>query len=581
MATVASSTLSLDWTDVATVLCDDMSSSEDEGEEVKTNSEEEGEDEEESEEEEESLLQGLQPLYLGRDATGWSKIELSPSLGPNKGNVSTHLPGPVGEARMAESIMECWNLFVSDDILQIVVQYTNEQIKRIQSKFKRERDAKLTDLVEIKALVGILYLTGCKKLNKCNAAEIWTSDGTGLEVVRTVMSEKRFRFLLVCLRFDDKNTRKKRLQTDKLAAVRDIIDPFVEGCRKNYCISEFCTIDEKLEGFKGKCGFIRYMPKKPNKYGIEIFMLVDSRMYYTHNLEIYCGKQPEGPYSVSNSPEEVVKRLTKHIAGSGRNVTMDNRFTSFKLAMDLLKEKLTMVGTIRKHHRVIPKKFLDLAGRKIPSSMFGFREDATLVSYVPKKNKNVLLLSSMHHSGSIDQKTGSKQKPEIVTFYNMTKAGVDTVDHMTGAYSCARTTRRWPMIIFCCMLNIAGINSQIIHQSNGNCSRVSSRREYLKSLALELMYEQIDRSKLIISLPTDIRISAERIRPSRPEVRPKISKESPNPRKLEKRGRCKECGRKKDNKTRRRCMKCETFLCPDHLMHVCKHCFERKRKDFN
>ncbi|XP_067132199.1 piggyBac transposable element-derived protein 4-like [Centruroides vittatus] len=574
MATVASSMFSLDLTEVAPVVCDKSSFEEETDSEQEEESEEE-EDEEESEEEEESLLQDLQPFYLGRDATRWSMIELPSSLGPNKGNVSTHLPGPVGEARMAESIMECWSLFVSEYILRIVVQHTNEQIKRLRPKYKRERDAKLTDLVEIKALVGILYLTGCKKLHRCNPTEIWTTDGTGLEVVRTVMSEKRFRFLLVCLRFDDKKTRKKRLQTDKLAAVRDIIDPFIESCRKNYCISEFCTIDEKLEGFRGRCGFLRYMPKKPNKYGIEIFMLVDSRMFYTHNLEIYCGKQPEGPYSVSNSPEEVVKRLTKHIAGSGRNVTMDNRFTSFKLAMDLLKEKLTMVGTIRKHHRVIPKRFLDLEGRTICSSVFGFREDATLVSYVPKKNKNVLLLSSMHHSGSIDQQTGSLQKPEIITFYNMTKGGVDTVDQLTGTYNCARTTRRWPMIIFYCMLNIAGINSQIIHQSNGNCSKVSSRREYLKRLALELMYEQIDRRKLMLTLPTDIRISAERIRPSRPEVRPKISTESPNPTKAR---RCKECGRKKNRKTRKQCIKCETFLCLEHLTHVCRHCLERNKR---
>ncbi|XP_023239706.1 uncharacterized protein LOC111638264 [Centruroides sculpturatus] len=576
MAAVASSRLLLDWTDVATVLCDDKSSSEEEEVETDWEPKEEDEEDSEEEEEEESLVQDLQPFYVGRDATRWSKIELSPSLGPNKGKVSTHLPGPVGEARMAKSIMECWNLFVSEDILRIVVKYTNEQIKRIQPNYKRERDVKLTDLIEIKALVGIMYLTGCKRLNRCNAAEIWTSDGTGLEVVRTVMSAKRFMFLLGCLRFDNKKTRNKRLQTDNLAAVRDIIDPFVESCRKNYCISEFCTIDEKLEGFRGRCRFLRYMPRKPNKYGIEIFMLVDSRMYYTHNLEIYCGKQPEGPYSVSNSPEEVVKRLTKYIAGSGRNITMDNRFVSFKLAMDLLKEKLTIVGTIRKHHRVIPKIFLDLTGRKISSSMFGFREDSTLVSYVPKKNKNVLLLSSMHHSGSIDQKSGSLQKPEIITFYNITKGGVDTVDQMTGTYNCARTTRRWPMIIFYCMLNIAGINSQIIHQSNGNCSKVSSRREYLKRLGLELMYEQIDRRKSMLSLPTSIRIAAEKIRPSKPEDPPKTSTENPTPRKKK---RCKECGRKKNRYTSKRCLKCETFLCQEHLIHVCKHCFAR-RKDF-
>lgn len=53
------------------------------------------------------------------------------------------------------------------------------------------------------------------------------------------------------------------------------------------------------------------------------------------------------------------------------------------------------------------------------SSIFGFQEDFTLVSYCPKKNKTVLVVSSMHNDDAIDKEKYAK-KLEIITFYNQT-----------------------------------------------------------------------------------------------------------------------------------------------------------------
>jgi hypothetical protein len=49
------------------------------------------------------------------------------------------------------------------------------------------------------------------------------------------------------------------------------------------------------------------------------------------------------------------------------------------------------------------------------------------MSFVPKWNKAVILVSSMHDSRVMDEAT---QKPEIILDYNMTKGGVDTCDKM-------------------------------------------------------------------------------------------------------------------------------------------------------
>ncbi|CAK1581223.1 unnamed protein product [Parnassius mnemosyne] len=79
------------------------------------------------------------------------------------------------------------------------------------------------------------------------------------------MSIKRFLFLLRVLRFDDINTRDNRKETDHLAPIREIFESFVAHCNQNYTPGEYCTVDEMLESFRGRCKFRVYISNKPAK----------------------------------------------------------------------------------------------------------------------------------------------------------------------------------------------------------------------------------------------------------------------------------------------------------------------------
>lgn len=111
-------------------------------------------------------------------------------------------------------------------------------------------------------------------------------------VLTAVMSQKRFHLLMRSLRFDDATTRQKRAKYDNLAPIRKIVEEFVKRCSNNYSVGEYVTIDEMLESFRGKCRLRQYIANKPVKYGIKIYSLVYSRIFYTHNMEIdksgYC-----------------------------------------------------------------------------------------------------------------------------------------------------------------------------------------------------------------------------------------------------------------------------------------------------
>ena len=479
-----------------------------------------------------------------------SKFAKTPSR-----NLLKVLPGPKNNARHIEDELQAFLLLITDEMIEEIVGCTNMCITAVQSNYDRERDAKITTKTELMAFLGLLVLSGVKRAGHVSFLELWATDGSGIEIFRACMSYNRFLFLLLAIRFDDRTTRSQRKETDKLAAIRYILDEFVQNCKKTYCLSEFLTIDETLVPFRGRCSFIQYIPSKPAKYGVKIFALCDAKIYFMGNLEIYCGKQPTGPHEVSNSPADIVERLISHLKGTCRNLTTDNWYTSYTLAISLLQDKITLVGTLKKNKREIPAEFLPNKQKLISSSMFGFQEHATLVYFTPKKNKSVVLLSTMHRDAAVDAKT---KKPEIIQFYNSTKGGVDTVDQLCGNYSVSRRTRRWPLCVFFHLVNIAGVNGQILfNKTRKSVDEAQNRRQFLKNLAMSLMKPHLQDRAQLQNFPSDIQSILSKYKPQS-----EVDTHEPPPAKSRK--RCRLCGRAKNRVTTMRCSSCNDFVCKDH-----------------
>lgn len=57
-------------------------------------------------------------------------------------------------------------------------------------------------------------------------------------------------------------------------------------------------------------------------------------------MEVYVERQPPGPFSAENTGKAVVERLAQPIANTGRNITMDNWYTSLPLCKSLLEKKI-------------------------------------------------------------------------------------------------------------------------------------------------------------------------------------------------------------------------------------------------
>lgn len=207
--------------------------------------------------------------------------------------------------------------FFDDSAISIITKSTNIKIQAIQNKYSHEHDAKKTDEVEIKAVIGVLILAGVSKSGRQNIFKLFDdSKGTGLEAVYLAMSSQRFSFLLRILRFDNFTDGEQRRDIDKLAAIRKLFEIIVQNFQNNFIPSEYLTIDEQLIAFRGRCSFRQYIPSKPARYSIKIFALVHVKNASTYNLEVYVGIQPDRPYKINNSPNNVVNRLVQPIEGT-------------------------------------------------------------------------------------------------------------------------------------------------------------------------------------------------------------------------------------------------------------------------
>ena len=91
--------------------------------------------------------------------------------------------------------------------------------------------------------------------------------------------------------------------------------------------------------------------------------------------------------------------------------------------------------------------------------MFGFKDQISLVWYVPKPTKYVLALFSMHHDASVAEQVHT---PEIILHYNATKSGVDNLYHLSTMYTTRRKVNRWPIVRFGNCIDVGAVAAFII-----------------------------------------------------------------------------------------------------------------------
>lgn len=415
---------------------------------------------------------------IAKDGTVWSVVSDTLSSGRRQQHhVLREVPGPSSFAIRnitAGNFTSAWRLFINEKILRFIKLCTEaEAHRRLQNSNWN------ISLEELDAFISLLYARGAFISKGISINDLW-SKTWGLNFFHQTMARDRFKEIMRYLRFDLKETRSERLRTDQFALVSEIWNTFIENCLLCYKPGENITVDEQLFPSKARCPFTQYMPQKPDKFGIKFWLATDVRSKYLLNGFPYLGKNENRPIDETVG-EHAVRRLAEPFHNTGRNITTDNFFTSLKLAKTLRNKGLSIVGTVKRAKKEVPESF-KLTKGELYSSKIVKHDNISLTSYQGKKNKNVLLLSTLHPTleiGSNDKKT-----PEVVNFYNTTKYGVDVLDQMSRKYSTKSASRRWPVQVFFNILDFAAINAWVVYKE---ATRINiQRRDFILNLADEL-----------------------------------------------------------------------------------------------
>jgi hypothetical protein len=362
--------------------------------------------------------------------------------------------------------------------------------------------------------------------------------------------------------------------------MREIIELFEKNNSNLVTPGLNLCVDEQLYCYRGRCNFKQYMPSKPAKYGLKYWTIAYVESSFVLSAKLYLRKNENKSNNEKKIGENVVLNLAIPFMNKKyRILTADNFFSSINLAKILFEKNIGFIGTLRKNKKEIPTAFLTNKNRVVDSSLFGFNDQLTLISYVPKKNKCVIILSTAHNKIEINTDT---KKPEAVLYYNKTKGGVDTVDHLIENFTCRRKTNRWTFNVLMYLLDLAAHNSYCMLKIKGknflSNNKNKERRMQLEALSLALIDPLIKlRSEKISRNPVGFHTALiESFKRTGHKINKIVDDDKEKSKLKSTRKRCYLCSGK-DNKYSKNCSDCKKNICPEHshehMTIYCNSCF--------
>ena len=232
---------------------------------------------------------------------------------------------------------------------------TNHYAEQLQWQNGRcDMKWKPTTSDEIRAYLGIrIYMS---VIDLPDIKMYWSGDlfFGGFTIIANIMTRDRFEKLQQYFHVADRTGYDKMdPNRDKCHLVRPMLTFVSDACLENYVPHKEQSIDEAMIAFRGQLSFRQYIPAKPTKYGIKVWVRADSHNGYVHKFEVYVGK-PHGAAREVGLGKKVVLKLSEKLRGKNNHLYFSNYFNSVELQEKLLGIGLFGCGTVKSILKYLP-----------------------------------------------------------------------------------------------------------------------------------------------------------------------------------------------------------------------------------
>lgn len=387
------------------------------------------------------------------------------------------------DVQTATALDYFWLMF-HPDLFNDMTRHTNNY-----ARWKMVQTDKVDDYwtettpAELRAYVGMNILMGVNSLPTANM--YWSKDTyIGNVGISGIMTCNRYQKINQYFHVSDRETEPARghARYDRLYKVRPTLDHVSETFLTNYDLGREVSIDEAMVRYSGRLSFKQYMPAKPIKRGMKIWMCCDAKNAYLSRFSVYLGKRDNGPEQ--GLGHNVVTTLTDNIQGTYRWIYFDNFFTGVPLLEDLLESGLYGCGTVRVNRKGFPVDLKKPRNVKERGQFLVMQKGATnLTASVWKDKRLVHHLSTLSDPTVIrdcQRKNGRAilelRQPSSCHSYNQYMAGVDKHDQLRMKYEVGRNSKKWWRYLFWFVVNCAIVNAYIIYKATS--SRVLKKKRY-------------------------------------------------------------------------------------------------------
>ena len=374
-----------------------------------------------------------------------------------------------------------FDLYWTDACLDRIVLETNRYARAILPPVDSEEPRtkggpmwKDVDRSDIRGWLGICILMGCKRLPSVRQYWMRSQPFLYCQLISSIMSLGRWEQIMRCLHLVDNSSIVRDVNDprfDRIAKTRWLVEMFVKVSKEIYNLEKEITVDECVIPYKGRYCFIRqFMPDKPVRFGIKVWLLASSKSRFVWQMEVYFG---EGTCAGTHGlGYHVVERMVRGLENRGHCLVIDNFFASVNLFHELMCKGIWATGTVRRTSKNLPGGLYREPDSNVRGSMVIWNHVHRQMGVVSWQDKKLVTLLStaaapwepntkvlrripgLHGQLMVPSSPMHRQYVEYMR-------GVDVTDQLRGNYSSQLRCHKWWVKIFHFIVDQTMVNSYV------------------------------------------------------------------------------------------------------------------------